>query len=146
MDYSGLKGKVIAGIDYGRKRTGMAICDMFHITVNPKYIFDTSSDKFLLEVTNAIKADNVEAVVVGVPFREDDNNDEFISEIYNFINFLEQEIKLSVYTIDEGFSSKAAVREMLNIGYKKKKRAVKGNTDKIAASIILREFLNEISL
>ena len=139
-----LKGHRIGALDYGRKRTGFAVCDEFHITVNPKVVFDISDEKFWDKLLNSFQKERIDAIVVGLPLRDDDNNKEFIDEINDFIEILKQKSGLSVFTTDESFSSKSAVRTMIDIGYGKKKRAKKGNTDRIAASIILRDFLNEL--
>ena len=67
-----------------------------------------------------------------------------IKEIICFIDELKQKITIPVYEFDENFSSKEAMLTMINIGKKKKQRATKTNIDKIAAAIILRNFLKEI--
>ena len=139
-----LKGHRIGALDYGRKRTGFAVCDEFHITVNPKEVFDISEDNFWDKLLICFHRERIDAVVVGLPLREDNNNKEFIDEINDFIEILKQKSGLCVFTTDESFSSKSAIRTMIDIGYGKKKRAKKENTDKIAASIILRDFLNEL--
>jgi putative holliday junction resolvase len=140
-----LTGKRIGSLDYGKKRTGFAVCDEFHITVTPKEVFDSSDRKFFDKLINIFQKERIEALVVGIPIREDENNKEFLDELNNFIEVIKQKSGLSVFTTDESFSSKSAIRTMLDIGYRKKKRAEKGNTDKIAAAIILRDFLNELS-
>ena len=139
-----LKGHRIGALDYGRKRTGFAVCDEFHITVNPKEVFDITDDKFWEKLLFCFHRERLVAMVVGLPLRDDDTNKEFLDEIYEFIELLKQKSGLSVFTTDESFSSKTAVRTMIEIGYGRKKRAKKENTDRIAATIILRDFLSEL--
>ena len=139
-----IKGKRLAAIDYGRKRVGFAVCDEFHVTVNPRHTFFLEDKNFWEDLSNELIKENVSAIVVGVPYREEPEKNELIKEIICFIDELKQKITIPVYEFDENFSSKEAMLTMINIGKKKKQRATKTNIDKIAAAIILRNFLKEI--
>ena len=139
-----LKNKRIAAIDYGKRRIGIAVCDIFHITVTPKLLIDTKKDNKFEIISRFIQDESIDALVVGIPVRDDDKNKEFIDEIKSFINHLKEISTLNVYEQDESFSTIEAVNTMINIGYGKKKRREKGNKDKIAAAIILRNFLQSI--
>ncbi|MGA2297317.1 MAG: Holliday junction resolvase RuvX [FCB group bacterium] len=139
-----LKGKRIAGIDYGRKRTGLAVCDEFHITVSPRRFFLMDSVNFWDELLEALKSERVEAIVVGVPYRLDEIVTDLIKEILDFIKELELKSNITVIPYDESYSSHKSLQTMLEIGVKKKQRAKKGNMDKIAAAVILRDFLQEL--
>lgn len=134
----------LAGIDYGKKRMGIAVCDALHITVTPLLVLDPSESKFWEKFLRFVSEESIEGFVIGIPYRDDDKNDEFISEIKQFIIDLKSKCDLPVYEIDEYLSTRSAVNTMISIGYSKKRRAEKGNKDKIAAAIILREFLNTI--
>ena len=139
-----LKNKRIASIDYGKRRIGVAVCDILHVTVTPKLLIDTQKEDPMEIIQNFVKSESVEALVVGVPYREDDKNREFIDEIKKFIQQLKEITGLNVYEQDESYSTIQAVDTMFDIGYGKKKRREKGNKDKIAAAIILRNFLEAI--
>jgi putative Holliday junction resolvase len=136
--------KKLAGIDYGQKRLGIAVCDSLHITVTPFAVLDPSDEKFWLKLLRLVSEERIEGFVIGIPYRDDDTNDAFISEIKQFIIDLKSKCTLPVYEMDEYLSTRSAVKTMISIGYSKKKRAKKGNKDKIAAAIILREYLNTI--
>ena len=79
-----------------------------------------------------------------MPYRHDNKETDLILEIKDFIEELRKRTGLTVMPYDESFSSHRALETMLQIGTKKKKRRQKGSADKIAAAIILRDFLQEI--
>ena len=139
-----LKNKRIVSIDYGLKRIGIAVCDQMHITTTPLKVIDKKKDDFLEEILEILKKENAGAVVVGVPYRHDDVETDFIKEIKKFIDNLKSQILMNVFEFDESFSTVRATETMISIGSRKKKRAQKGEKDKIAAAIILRDFLNEL--
>ncbi len=139
-----LKNKRIAAIDYGKRRIGLAVCDMMHITITPKLTIDSSITDKYEAILKFINEESVDALVVGIPLRDDDKNKEFIDEIRDFIQVIQDKSGLVVYEQDESYSSIEALDTMIDIGYSKKKRRQKGNKDKIAAAIILRHFLETI--
>jgi len=139
-----LKNKRIAAIDYGKRRIGLAVCDIMHITVTPKLTIDSSITDKYEEIIKFINEESVDALVVGIPLRDDDKNKEFIDEIRDFIQVIQDKSGLVVYEQDESYSSIEALDTMIDIGYVKKKRRHKENKDKIAAAIILRHFLESI--
>jgi putative pre-16S rRNA nuclease len=138
-----IAGKRIAGIDYGKKRVGVAVADEMHITASPRKTLIVTEDSFWEDLLDMLEFDRIGAIVVGVPYRLDDKNQKWINEIKEFIKDLTEKSSLPVYEYDESYSSKRAVSTMIEIGKKKKKRAKKGSTDMIAAAIILRDFMNE---
>lgn len=142
--YSHLNGKRIGAIDYGMKRVGFAVCDELHITSNPKKVLDPTKDSFWKELTDIIQLERVAALIVGVPWRLDNKETDVIDKINEFITELKNITGLEIITRDESFTTKRAVETLINIGKKKKKRSEKGMHDKIAAAIILNDFLREI--
>lgn len=139
-----LKGLRLAGIDYGLKRVGCAVTDELHITFNPKLLLDPNKDDFWEKLLDFLNNDNIGAIVVGVPYRDDDIENPLIDTIKIFIDQLKEKSGLDVYEQDESFSSVGAASLMVSMGKKKKKRAEKGQKDMVAAAIILRDFLKEI--
>lgn len=136
-----LFGKRLASLDYGRKRTGFAVCDEFHITVSPRKIFDVYSETFFEELRNEIQKEKIAAIILGIPLRTDGVETEIIKEIRSLKEEIEKHCEVEVILFDEAFSSRRATETMLAIGKKKKNRSKKGNKDTIAAAVILREFL-----
>jgi putative holliday junction resolvase len=136
-----LTGKRIAGIDFGFKRVGVAVCDELHISANPKAVLEYNSNGFWDELANIFERERVSAAVVGVPYRNDDINKEIIDHIHYFAEKVKHKFNIPVFFQDEAYSSKKAVEIMLEIGKNKKHRINRGNTDLIASAVILNEFL-----
>jgi putative Holliday junction resolvase len=132
-------GRVLA-IDYGRKRTGLAVTDPLRIIATP---LDTVPTNELLPYLAAyMKKETVDEFVVGMPktlMNED-------SEIAPLVRVFVEELKKiypdkKVNLADERFTSSMAKQAMIDGGMKKKDRQVKANVDKISATIILQSFL-----
>lgn len=139
-----LKNKRIAGIDFGMKRTGIAVCDELHITTTPLTTLNTESPDFFDNILKIFNEQRVKAVVVGMPYTMDGSKTDLIHEIENFIEIIKSKSGLNVYIIDESLTSSDAKNLMLTIGKKKSKRNEKGIVDKIASALILRAFLDTL--
>lgn len=141
-DYNEFKHKRLAGIDFGLMRVGIAVCDEFHITISPKTTLPYQDENFWGMLLKLLEAERIGGIILGIPLRNDNKNDKLIAEIEKFAALLSEKTGLNIIKIDEAFSSKRAVETMIETGKKKKYRATKGNIDKIAAAVILRDFLN----
>ncbi|MEI6089174.1 MAG: Holliday junction resolvase RuvX [bacterium] len=142
MQNTDLINKRLAGIDYGKKRIGLAFCNELQISVNSKYTIDNDSqvwDKLL----KFFSEERIQAVVVGFPATLDGSKTEFHTEIESFIEIIKEKYKLPVYIQDEYKTSVYSVDLMISSGYGKKKRSKKGAKDKIAAALILQSFIEE---
>jgi putative holliday junction resolvase len=139
-----LNGKRIAGIDYGTKRIGIAVCDELHISVKPVATVFTDKENFMDEICNLLRSERVEAIVVGKPDTYDGQKTEFHEKIKTFGNEIQERLKSDVFYTDESFSSLQAASFMVSFGIKKKDRAKKGMLDRYAAVVILQQFLNEL--
>ncbi|MEC5156910.1 Holliday junction resolvase RuvX [Chryseobacterium sp. MP_3.2] len=132
----------ILAVDYGKARCGLAVTDDFQIiasglqTVETKNIFDFLS-KYFTE-------NEVESMVVGLPTDLKGNLNEIEIHILKFIEkFRLQFPEISVHRFDERFTSKMASFAISQSGKSKKKREEKGLIDKISATIILQNFLEQ---
>ncbi len=129
-------------IDYGLKRTGLAICDKGEMIVSPLAVID--SRKGLIEkIINIIKNENVEAIVVGLPLNMDDSKGSQAQLSEKFAELLKKEVQIPLYLQDERLSSFAAEEKLAPAQFtrgKKKKRL-----DAIAAAEILEVFLQRKS-
>jgi putative Holliday junction resolvase len=133
-------GRVLA-IDYGKKRTGLAVTDPLRIIATP---LDTLPTEDLLHyLKKYLDREPVDEFVIGMPktLRNED------SEIAPFVRSFVDELKVAfpskpVHEVDERFTSSMAQRAMIEGGMKKKDRRVKGNVDKISATLILQSYLN----
>jgi|SRR5690606_31706128 len=130
----------ILAIDYGRKRTGIAVTDELQIIASGLTTVPTNDLlKFLEEY---FTRENVELVLIGEPKQMDNTASESEVEIQKFLKqfgekFPEREIK----RVDERFTSKMAFQTMIDSGLKKKQRKNKSLVDEISATIILQSYL-----
>ena len=141
--YEGIR---IGSVDYGLKRVGFALCDEFHITISTKKVFERTSQNFWNDLLKEFVKERIGLLVVGLPLRLEGEKANILIDVENFIKELRTKSDIEIVTFDESYSTRGSVGTMLEIGMKKKKRSVKGYKDKIAAAIILRDFLHELEL
>lgn len=130
----------VLSIDYGKRRTGIAVTDPMQIIANGLETVETKDlEVFLKEY---MENEEVETIVVGYPRQMDGKDSENMKRITPFVNRLRKlypEKKIEMY--DERFTSVLAHKTMLASGIGKKARQDKGLVDKISATIILQEYL-----
>lgn len=141
-----LKGKRIAGIDFGLKRVGVSVCDELHITIRPLKVIDYTSTSFWEDLIFLLDKEKVGGIVVGIPLTNSSNERNIILQVKNFILMLRNKVSLPIFEVDESYSSKNASSLMLEIGKRKSQRRAKGYKDLISSAIILRDFINENNL
>jgi len=132
----------ILGIDYGRKRIGLAITDPLGIFASPlKTVKADEFDKFLYDFT---RTEQVDAFVIGYPIQLNNQPSESVKYINPFIRKLEKSFpEKPIHLIDERFTSGMAMQTMIEGGVKKKNRQDKSLVDKISAAIILQSFIDK---
>ena len=131
----------ILSIDYGKKRTGLAVTDPLQIIAGGLGTVETS---VLYEYIEAyIQREQVERIVIGKPMQPNGQPSENMVRVENFYNRWRKahpEIPIEYY--DERFTSVLAHRAMIDGGVKKKtRRETKGLVDEISATIILQDYL-----
>ena len=133
----------ILSIDYGGKRTGLAVTDPLKIiatgleTIDSKELIPWLKKYFLQE--------EVELIIIGLPKNWDETDTHGTPLVETAIKKIQKEFPaMPLKTVDERYSSKMAKDAMIEMGMKKKDRRVKGNVDVIAATIILQEYLNTL--
>ncbi|MBR4520911.1 MAG: Holliday junction resolvase RuvX [Paludibacteraceae bacterium] len=136
-------GRILA-IDYGKRRTGLAVTDILRITANPLLTIDTSG--LLAWLDDYIRREQVDTIVVGYP-RQMNGQD---SETVPAIRALENQLRtrwpqIPVVEYDERFTSVLAHQAMIAGGMKKKQRQDKSQVDRLAACIILEGYLEQLS-
>jgi putative Holliday junction resolvase len=132
----------ILSIDYGKKRTGLAVTDPLQIiangltTVETKNLFD-----FLCKY---IKQEEVERLIIGKPMQLDGKPSENLARVENFVRrWQKAQPAIPIEYYDERFTSVLAQRVILEAGVKKKtRRENKGLVDEISATIILQDYMN----
>lgn len=132
----------IISIDYGKKRTGLAVTDPMQIIATGLTTVDTQLlMKFLKDY---LAREPVEKIIIGDPRNLDDSETHITADVHAFIKRLNKEFpSIPVITVDERYSSKMATRAMLDMGMKKKDRRNKALVDEIAATMMLQEFLSK---
>ncbi|MEN9685194.1 MAG: hypothetical protein RLZZ28_980 [Bacteroidota bacterium] len=136
-------GRIIC-IDYGGKRTGLAVTDPLKIIATSLTTIDTA--QLIPFLRKYVVEEPVELILIGEPLNLDDSATHATPLVIAAIRRLKKEFPLiPVQTVDERYTSKLASRAMIEMGMKKKDRRVKGNIDKIAATIMLQEYLQQHS-
>ena len=134
-------GRILA-IDYGTKRTGLAVTDPGQIIASP---LDTvPTHELMLYLDSYFKTEVVDILVVGHPRNMDHTDSEPMKQIRFFVvAFKKRFSEIHVAWMDERFTSKLAMDAMVEGGMKKSDRRVKGNIDKVSAAIILQSYLEQ---
>ncbi|MFD2725602.1 Holliday junction resolvase RuvX [Hyunsoonleella rubra] len=132
-------GRILA-IDYGMKRTGIAVTDELQIiasgltTVDTKELLNFLKDYFTKE--------EVELILMGEPKQMDNTPSESEALIQPFLEKLKKQFpNIPLKRVDERFTSKMAFQSMLDSGLKKKQRQNKALIDEISATLILQSYL-----
>jgi putative Holliday junction resolvase len=133
----------IISIDYGAKRTGLAVTDPLQIiatgltTVESKQLIPFLKDYFARE--------EVELIIIGEPKNWDDTDTHATPLVEKIIKQLEKNFpKIPIKKVDERYTSKMAKDAMLEMGLKKMQRRNKKLVDEIAATILLQEYMRKI--
>jgi putative Holliday junction resolvase len=128
------------GIDYGLKRTGLAITDALQMIASP---LETIETPLLFDFLQKLfSKEKINVLVVGEARHLDGNASDITIAQQKFCDELTRKFPdKKIVRIDEMFTSKLASQAMLMGGMKKKDRMVKGNLDKISAAIILQSYL-----
>ncbi|MGJ8742963.1 Holliday junction resolvase RuvX [Polaribacter sp.] len=132
-------GRILA-IDYGKKRTGIAVSDEMKIIASG--LTTVLTDDLLLFLKEYISKENVELFLIGQPKQMNNTDSESEVLILTFMKKLSKEIpQIPIQRVDERFTSKMAFQTMIDSGIKKKKRRNKELVDEISATIILQSYL-----
>ena len=130
----------IMGIDYGRKRTGVAVTDPLQIVAGNLATVPTHT--LMQFIKDYIEREQVERIVVGQPMQLNGEPSESMRYITPFVNRLRAELPdMPIVMYDERFTSTIAHQAMIDGGMKKSDRRDKSRVDAIAATIILNDYL-----
>lgn len=128
------------GIDYGRKRTGIAVTDPLQIIAGNLATVPTHT--LMQFIKDYMAKEAVERIVIGLPTQLNGQPSESMRYIEPFVNRLRKELpEVPVVMYDERFTSTLAHQAMLDGGMKKSDRRDKSRVDAIAATIILNDYL-----
>lgn len=127
-------------IDYGGKRTGIAVTDPLQIIATGLTTIDTKD--FIKFLKDYFSKEQVEKIIIGMPLNMDDSATHATPLVENAIKQLKKHFpNMPVETVDERYTSKMAKDAMLEMGLKKKQRRDKKLVDEIAATIMLQEYM-----
>ena len=133
----------IMGIDYGRKRTGVAVTDPLQIIAGNLATVPTHT--LMQFIKDYIAREQVDRIVIGQPTQLNGQPSESMKYITPFVNRLRKELpEMPVVMYDERFTSTIAHQAMIDGGMKKSDRRDKARVDTIAASIILNDYLQSL--
>lgn len=132
-------GRILA-IDYGRKRTGLAVTDLSQIIATPLKTVKTHLIIDSLKKYN--ETESIETFVIGMPKNLQNKDTDNTPYVRSFIILLQKTFPdKPIHEVDERFTSKIAFAAMIAGGMKNKEKRKKENIDKISATIILQSFL-----
>jgi putative holliday junction resolvase len=134
-------GRIIA-IDYGLKRTGIAVTDPLQIIASSLTTIESARIFTFLE--KYLQKENVSLILIGDPRNLDDSPTDLTADVQRIIGILQRKFpQIPVQTVDERYSSVMASRAMVEMGMKKKQRREKSVVDQIAATMMLQEYLSK---
>lgn len=132
-------GRILA-LDYGTKRTGIAVTDELQIIASG--LTTVNTDELISFLENYFQSESVERVLVGEPKQRDGSASQSEEFIQKFLQVFKQKFpSIPVERVDERFTSKMAFQTMVDSGLTKKQRRNKGLIDEISATIILQTYL-----
>ena len=130
----------ILAMDYGAKRTGIAVTDDLQIIASG--LTTVPTENLLTFLEEYLEKEHVELFLIGEPKQMNNTASESETMILKFIKKLKKRFPaVPLKRVDERFTSKMAVQTMIESGLKKKKRQDKGLVDEISATIILQSYL-----
>jgi putative Holliday junction resolvase len=131
----------ILAIDYGLKRTGLAVTDPFQIIATGLTTVD--SRELMTYLKKYFAQEQVELIIMGEPKNLDDTDTHATPLVEKCIKQLQKNFPaLPIQKVDERYTSKMAKDAMLEMGLKKNQRRNKALVDEIAATIMLQEYMN----
>ncbi|GAH49229.1 unnamed protein product [marine sediment metagenome] len=127
-------------IDYGDKRTGLAICDHAETIASPLAVIQGQKD-LLKKIADVVETENVEAIVLGLPLNMDDSQGPQVKLVFKFADRLKEHLHIPVHFQDERLTSFSAEEKLAPAQFSRGKK--KKRLDAIAAAEILEAFLEQ---
>jgi putative Holliday junction resolvase len=125
-------------IDYGNKRTGLALCDKNETIASPLAVLTTGKD-LLKKIADIVEAENVDAVVIGLPLNIDGSEGFQAKRAKQFAEQLKKQLNITIHFQDERLSTFGAQEKLEQTNLSKKKKGYR--LDAVAAAQILQDFL-----
>ena len=132
----------IMAIDYGLKRTGIAVTDPLQIIASA--LTTIESARIFTFLKEYMEKEKIELILIGDPRNLDDSPTALTADVQRIIGILQKKFPaIPVKTVDERYSSIMASRALVEMGMKKGRRREKGLVDKMAATMMLQEYLSK---
>ena len=125
-------------IDYGLKRTGLAVCDKSETICSPLAVLD-KPDRLIEQILETMKSEQIEVVVIGLPLNMDGSEGPQAKLVEEFAEMLKLEVSVPIYFQDERLSSFAAGEKLSDIEMSQARK--KKRIDAVAAADLLEAFL-----
>ena len=133
-------GRIMA-IDYGKKRSGIAVTDPFQMIATGLTTVDSQDLRKWLKAY--FEKEPVDEVIIGLPFALDGSDTDGTKPVKDFVRLFKKDNPgMPIVTVDEQFTSKLAAQTLVNSGLKKKDRQNKKLLDEVAATIMLQDYLH----
>ena len=134
----------ILSIDYGKKRTGLAVTDPLQIIASG--LATVSTSELFDYLKQYVSTEQVERIVIGEPKQPNGQPSENLQRVQQFVNrWRKAEPDIPIEYYDERFTSVLAHQAMIDVGLKKKDRQNKALVDEISATIILQDYMRSKS-
>ncbi len=127
-------------IDYGTKRTGLAICDRDETIISPLAVMEDRKE-LLKKIVDLVETENVEAVVLGLPLNMDNSEGFQAKLVFQFAEQLKKLLEIPIHFQDERLSTFCAEEKLAPAEFTRKKK--KKRLDAVAAAAILEAFLEQ---
>ncbi len=127
-------------IDYGDKRTGLAICDSAETIASPLAVIEGQKG-LTKKIAEVVRTENIEAIVLGLPLNMDDSRGFQAKKVLQFAEQLKNHLNIPIHFQDERLSSFAAEQSLASAEFTRKKK--KKRLDAVAAAQILEAFLEQ---
>lgn len=131
----------ILGIDYGSKRSGIALTDVLQLSINP--VATVNTEILLEHVQGLMAAKDTDILVIGWPLHADGIENQLCTQIQKFINKCQYQFpKLRIIKVEEDFTSHEASEIIHLSGKSKKIKQQKQNLDKLSAVLIIKRYID----
>ena len=134
-------GRILA-IDYGKKRTGIAVTDVLQLIANG--LTTVPTNELQAYILDYVSKEPVDKIIIGRPKQMNNEDSENMKNITPFVSSITAQINIPIEFFDERFTSVIAQRTMIDGGLKKKARQNKALVDEISATIILQSYLESM--
>lgn len=138
-------GQRLVAIDYGKRKTGIAVSDRTLTIANPYKVITTSKFQYLVsQIIEIVQEINPWGIVIGFPMLHREKNEAFISLINALSSELSQKLSLPILLEDEYMTSRTADDLLKNLQYQRKKR--NEIDDMVSASILLERVISKLKM